>query len=168
MLKHGSDLVESGIEPIDIQMTGHILLQKFQHFFPLGYRLFLKIAEPRVVRLGFFAAYICMTIGGATVFIHPPRSFQNIEIYWLTLNWVLAAFLLLGGILSSVAVLPGIWWLERTGLAAMITAMLLFSIFASGAYGSITIAIAILLALRWREIRRYQLAPLKTVESRKE
>ncbi|WNN94537.1 membrane protein [Arthrobacter phage Lewando] len=148
-------------------MTGLNLLQKLQRFFPLGYKLFLKIAEPRVVRLAFFTVYICMTVGGATVFIRPPRSFQNIEIYWLTLNLVLAAFLILGGILSSIAVLPGIWWLERTGLAAMITAMLLFSIFASGAYGSITLAIAILLALRWREIRRYQLAPLKS-EPRKE
>jgi hypothetical protein len=108
-----------------------------------------------------------MTIGGATVFIHPPRSFQNIEIYWLTLNWVLAAFLILGGLLSAAAVLPGIWWLERVGLTAMITAMLLFSLFATSAYGSITLAISILLSLRFREIRRYQLAPLKT-EPRKE
>lgn len=142
-------------------------MNNFQKIFPLGYRLFLKIAEPRVVRLGFFAAYICMTVAGATVFLHPPRSFQNVEIYWTTLNWVLAAFLLLGGVLSACAVLPGIWWLERAGLAAMITAMVLFSVFASGVYASITIAISIFLALRWREIRRYQLAPLKT-EPRKE
>jgi hypothetical protein len=158
--------VENGTKQDDIKMTGLNLLQKFQRFFPLGYRLFMKIAEPRTVRIGFFGIYICILVAGIAVLTHPPRSFQHVDILWTTLNMAIAVFLILGSVLSAVAVLPGIWWLERTGLWGMFAGMALFALFTSGAFSSIGIAFILVFALRWREIRRFQLAPLK-LEPRK-
>lgn len=143
---------------------------KWQTAFPLGYKLFLKIAEPRIVRLGFFGVYLFLISTGFAVLLRPPRSIQHVELVLgaTTLVWTLGVFLTLGGIASALAVLPGIWWLERTGIFMMGAGMALFAVFTAGPYASIACAFILIFALRWREIRRYQLAPLEIVEPRKE
>jgi len=153
------------METDQIRMSMHHL----QAVVPWAYKLFMKIAEPRVVRLGFFGVYICLMSLGTTILLRPPKSFQNIDMLWsvLTLHFVLSSFLILGGLLSAASVLPGIWWLERTGLFVMGSGLLLFCIFSASPYVSIAIALVLVFALRWREIRKYQLAPLK-IEPRKE
>ena len=138
------------------------LLTKLQTLFPWLYNLFLKIAEPRVVRLLHFGIYICMLVGGSAALFRTPQNFTNL-IGW-ALSFMLGLFIFFGAMLSAIAVLPGIWWLERVGLIALTTGMAMYivTIIALGASPLgfvVPIAFALTFALRWIEIRRYQLAP---------
>ena len=134
----------------------------WQKVFPLSYRLFMKIAEPRVVRLLHFGIYVCMLTAGFGVLSYPPRSFDSLV--GTTLVYIFGAFVFLGGLLGAVSVLPGVWWLERVGILALITGMLMYiamiiELGSSPIGFVIPIAFSFTFALRWLEIRRYQLAP---------
>jgi hypothetical protein len=103
-----------------------------------------------------------MIIAGAGVLAHPPSRFQFV--LGLTLVYVFGTFIFIGAILGSISVLPGIWWLERVGLIALITGMSIYSvaIIALGASPMgivVAIAFALTFAQRWQEIKGAQLAP---------
>lgn len=80
--------------------------------------LFGWIPEPRIVRGLLLVAYVTMFCGGASTLIDPPQSIAGPAGPGLML--ALAAFVLIGAFLSSLAVLPGILWLERSGIVAML------------------------------------------------
>lgn len=135
-----------------------------QRIFPLGYRLFMKIAEPRVVRLLHFGIYICLLVAGAGVLLHPPGSFEGV--LGITLVMSFGGFIFIGAILSALSVLPGIWWLERVGLILLATGLGIYTLAVLGLHGSIVslsipIGFILTLVLRWREIKRYQFAPIR-------
>jgi hypothetical protein len=124
--------------------------------------LFMKIAEPRVIRILHCVIYAAMVVAGIFTLARPPSSFENV--LGSTLVYILGIFILTGGIFAGVAVLPGIWWLERVGLAALITGMGMYvstiSFLRPSPVGlAIVIAFIAHFVLRWLEIRRYQLAP---------
>jgi hypothetical protein len=124
--------------------------------------LFLKIAEPRVVRLIQFVVYVALTAAGWYVLTHPPQSF--LFVLGPQLVMVFGSFLTFGGAVGSIAVLPGIWWLERMGVVALWTGLSIFAVIAATLGISyvgflITIALGGSLGIRWTEIRRYELAP---------
>lgn len=124
--------------------------------------VFLKIAEPRVIRLIQFGIYVALSVAGGYIVSTPPTAFQNV--LGITLVYIFGSFLLLGGVLGAVAVLPGVWWLERMGVVAVWTGLGMFIVivFAVGA-SAVALATAFALAgsmlIRWFEIRRYELAP---------
>lgn len=123
---------------------------------------FLMIAEPRVVRLVQFAIYICMVAAGVFILTDPPFSLR--EVLGIFLVDVLGSFVAVGAIFGVIAVLPGIWWLERVAILALSTGVAMYgvAVLALGApWVAFLIAIAFVLSLiqRWREIRRFQLAP---------
>lgn len=109
-----------------------------------------------------FGIYICMMAAGLGVIHHPPSSFEGV--LGTTLVIVFGGFIFFGAFLGAIAVLPGIWWLERTGLLALMTGMAMYTVIIFS-LGTSTLGVAVSVAFvlsfiqRWSEIRRYQLAP---------
>jgi hypothetical protein len=129
---------------------------------PIYTALFLKIAEPRVIRLMLFAVYGLAMWGGLVILFTTPE--QYVRVIGATLAYVFGSFIVLGSLLSGVAVLPGIWWLERVGIillatGAAIYAVLLIYLGSSFVPVAFTLALAVCFAMRWVEIRGAQLAP---------
>lgn len=129
---------------------------------PIIRGLFMKIAEPRVIRVMHFGIYISMMLSGIGTIFHPPSRFQTI--LGEELLFVFGLFVFLGAFAAAIAVLPGIWWLERVGIIMLTTSMSMYvvTITALGlSVVSISVAVALTLtfAQRWVEIRGAQLAP---------
>jgi len=139
-------------------------MDKWQRIFPWGYRLYNKIAEPRVVRLLHFGIYITLLIAGVGVLVHTPRSFEGV--LGVLLVYIFGGFVAIGALLAAFSVLPGIWWLERAGISLLWSGLGLYflitiGIGASVVTSAIPIGFILTLVLRWREIKRFQLAPIK-------
>lgn len=125
-------------------------------------RYFMLIAEPRVLRIIQCAIYICMMFAGVRVLANPPPQFQGV--LGIALSLMFGGFLFLGSIFGAIAVLPGIWWLERVGIIALWTGLGIYAVVIVSLGSSpvgITVAIAFGLCFlqRWREIKGAQLAP---------
>lgn len=123
---------------------------------------FLLIAEPRVVRLIQFAIYMCMIFAGIVILTAPPWSLRETLGTFLVI--VLGSFITLGATLGALAVLPGIWWLERVAILSLGTGLAMYAvaILSLGApLAAFLIGAAFVLSLvqRWMEIRQFQLAP---------
>ena len=137
-------------------------MTRWQKHFPLSYALFMKIAEPRVLRLLYLGIYLSMVCAGWGLMAYPPSQFKDIIGWWLV--EVFGLFLLMGGLLAGFAVLPGLWWVERVGLIFLITGMAVYVVLIINLHASpigVSVAIAFILSfiIRWIGIRRYQLAP---------
>lgn len=135
-----------------------------QSRFPALYRAYLLVAEPRAVRLVLFAIYNVFLVAGILVLTQQPENF--VEAISVNLVLMFGGFLLLGGVLSAIAVLPGLWWLERCGLLALGTGMLIYLtivIRVNGSSVSVCVSIAFILffILRYMETRQFKLAPRK-------
>lgn len=65
----------------------------------------------------YFAIYLCLLGGGVAAIIEPPGSIQG-EVGAVAM-YTLAGLLAFGGLVGSVAALPGIWWLERTAVLSI-------------------------------------------------
>lgn len=133
-----------------------------------AYELFLRIAEPRVVRIMQFFVYVVAIIGGLSTWFSPPESIANSLGYVLTIIW--GASLLIGGTLGVSSVLRGTWWLERAGVIFCSTGIAMYGVVAtflqvenngqSRFMQIATIAIALIsFAVRWVRIRRYAYDP---------
>lgn len=123
---------------------------------------YMKIAEPRIIRLMQFGIYICMFIAGSKIIITPPAQFQTV--LGQSLAYMFASFIFLGALFGAIAVLPGIWWLERVGLISLATGMLIYVIVVvslkGSALGIVTaIAFGLTFIQRWLEIKGPDLAP---------
>lgn len=124
--------------------------------------LFLKIAEPRYIRLTQFGIYLGMLAAGISVLVNPPASFQGV--IGQPLVYIFGGFLFGGALTGAIAVLPGIWWLERVGIVSLITGMSIYVVvvitLGSSFLGMIvSLTLALTFFQRWLEIRRFQLAP---------
>ena len=87
-------------------------------------RAWLKIHEPRVVAVVHAVTYLILMAGGATALIHPPTSISG-EIGAVAMV-LLAGMLTMGGLIGAVTVLPGWWWVERYGVALIISACAIY------------------------------------------
>lgn len=124
--------------------------------------MFMRIAEPRVIRIMQLGIYLCMTFAGIGVLVSPPAAFAGV--LGTGLVYVLGGFISLGAILGAAAVLPGIWWLERVGILSLATGMMMYAVAiialsASPVAVVVPVAFALTFIQRWAEIRRFQLAP---------
>ena len=127
-------------------------------------RLFLMIAEPRVMRILLFGFYTCLGLYGLGILMDPPQGFE--KVLDQTLVAVFASFMLGGGGLALIAILPGIWFLERVGLICLTTAMVIYILVVAALdldvlNYCIPSAFIFAFALRWVWIRWAQLAPRK-------
>jgi hypothetical protein len=129
---------------------------------PIYTALFMKIAEPRVIRILLFAVYGLTLWGGLVILGSTPE--QYVRVIGATLAYVFGSFIVIGSLMSGIAVLPGIWWLERVGIillatSAAIYAVLLIYLNSSFVPVAFTLALAVSFGMRWVEIRGAQLAP---------
>ena len=127
-------------------------------------RAFLLIAEPRWVRAIQFVIYALMGAGGMWMLNAPPETF--VQALTSPLVVMFALFVVVGSALGLVAVLPGIWWLERAGILALATGLLMYgalgvSLGSSVLVAVLTISFALTLVQRWTQIRGADLAPKK-------
>ncbi|ASR80476.1 hypothetical protein SEA_TRIBBY_25 [Arthrobacter phage Tribby] len=125
--------------------------------------VYLKIAEPRNIRILLFLAYLIFIVIGVNGLAHPPRSYEQ-ALGSLGLVSAMFSFVAFGALLGSIAVLPGIWWLERSGLLSMGIGVLFYMLILHERHASpfamgIAFIALLVCAIRWLEIRRYQLAP---------
>lgn len=132
-----------------------------------AHSLFMRIAEPRVIRILQFVIYIVMGLFGISALTQPPSRFEAILNVYLVYSF--GGFITLGALLGAVAVLPGIWWLERAGLISLTTGMAMYAVVATAlGYSVVGVLIAVVLGLtfaqRWLEIRSFQLAPREPKE----
>jgi len=130
--------------------------------FPFAHSLFMRIAEPRTIRLMQFGVYVCLIFSGVGMLQDPPSSFK--DVVGAALVYVFSGFITLGSVLGAIAVLPGIWWLERVGILALATGLSMYLVLVMS-LGASPIGIAVALAFiltflqRWTEIKGAQLAP---------
>lgn len=124
--------------------------------------LFLKIEEPRVIRVVQFALYVALTVLGAAFLADPPHSYEGLlgDVLALVFGWCITG----GGLLGALFVLPGVWWVERLGIIALWTGLGIYLVVAVTLASStiaVAIAVAFVLALliRWLTVREYQHAP---------
>lgn len=141
-------------------MPKRLVIPIFKAFFTV----YMKIAEPRVVRLIQFVIYAFLLIAGSGVLFSPPKSFQGV--LGITLVMSIGGFVALGSFLGLISVLQGIWWLERSGVIALWTGIGLYVLVMWGLKASLVaialpMVVILMLILRWREIKRYQLAPIR-------
>jgi len=126
------------------------------------------IQEPRIVTLIQTGIYLVTFAVGIDALLDPPVSVRGAIGPVLTTCW--AVFLVLGGALGAVAAPPGVWWLERVGVMACMSGLLI--------YGAVLVALHVtspdgnrlplagvtLIAtgsflVRWFRIRRYAYDP---------
>jgi hypothetical protein len=122
----------------------------------------MKIAEPRVRRLLYFGIYVGLMILGSSVFFRPPAVIQNE--FGIALIYLFGGLIVMGALLGAFAVLPGIWWLERSGLYAMAGGLAMYAgmLILLGASFLVTVLPAVFIfvfALRWLDIKEFLLAP---------
>lgn len=125
-------------------------------------KAFLKIAEPRFIRVTQFVIYLSILYAGINILLQPPGSFESVVFLWQV--YMFGSFLAVGALLGAIAVLPGIWWLERSGIIALWCGLGMYFVLGQ-ALGSSSVGVGITIAMivtfiqRWREIRGAQLAP---------
>ena len=123
----------------------------------------MLIAEPRVRRLIYFGIYAGLILAGVGTIFRPSSSIENM-LGGTVMIWTYGGLMVVGSTLAFIAVLPGVWWLERAGLVAIGTGVLMYSVIllALGASLMVTtfpIILILICALRWLDIREYLLAP---------
>lgn len=139
-----------------------IVAAPFRAIFRAFVFLFFKIKEPRTIRLVQFVIYACMVGAGHFIVTIQPALYTNILGHWLVIGF--GGAILLGGLLGLIAVLPGIWWLERTAIIALWTGLAVFVV-VQVALGISIVGLLIAVALaasfvqRWSDITEFDLAP---------
>lgn len=126
--------------------------------------LFHKIEEPRVIRVFHFCIYIVLGVMGVLVIGSPPPALADVLGDELATS--MGASLFVGGAIGAVAVLPGIWWAERLAIISLASGLMVylaaaFALDTSVVRVGITLSMILSLALRWIEVRKYQVAPGK-------
>lgn len=134
-----------------LRATGHAILW-----------LFMKVEEPRVLRIAQFALYITLAVLGGIFLSDPPSSYEGV--LGLILALVFGVAITGGGLLGAIAVLPGTWWLERLGIISLWTGLAMYIVVATALGASsvgigVAVALAIALIIRWLTVREYQVAP---------
>lgn len=125
---------------------------------------YMKIAEPRVIRVIQFFIYSLLFTAGVLVLVKPPQSLEVAAGgYYYVIGF--GFMLMIGALCSGVAVLPGIWWLERSGLVLLGFGLLIYLVMAIKLHSSpmgIVVCMILILSFvqRWLEIKGAQLAPL--------
>lgn len=123
----------------------------------------MMIAEPRVRRLIYFGIYASLLLAGIGSIMRPSQLIENI-LGGMVMIWIYGGLMIIGSILAFIAVLPGIWWLERAGLVAIGTGVLMYAVtlLALGVTVMTTVLPIILFlicALRWLDIKEFLLEP---------
>lgn len=75
-----------------------------------------KVPEPKVASVGAVITYAMISLGGFAGLIVGQDITATPAAFWMTTYWcILVAF---GGLAGAIAVLPGLYWLERIAITA--------------------------------------------------
>lgn len=83
-----------------------------------------RVPEPRSASVWAVVTYAGVSFGGLMGVLIPPVDASQTAAAWMTTYW--AALLLLGGLCGAIAVLPGLFWLERIAIVATGFGLLIF------------------------------------------
>lgn len=128
-------------------------------------RAFKLIKEPRIVRIFWLAAYISLLVVGVGVIADAIDDTRFVNVIGQGYVYAFAIFMLGGGILGSIAILPGWYYMERAGLIGLAAGVLIYAL-VSAALGTSLVGLTIcwtlllIFAARWFDIRGPQLAPI--------
>lgn len=125
------------------------------------------IAEPRHVKVTYALIYTAVVTTGIATLLDPPRSIEGQLGTALTVIW--SVFLIIGGTVGALTVLPGWWWAERLGIILTTTGITIYAvvvlslhIIAEGSrltqLGMILLASSVFI-VRWVLIRHYSFEP---------
>jgi len=126
-------------------------------------RLFMLIKEPRVARILQLAIYVGHIVAGMLVLEAVDSTLQ--DVLGQTLRLVFGWLLIVCALFGTIAVLPGVWWLERAGVFGLIMALAIYLVVlmslgtGSGVGAVVTVILILQMVKRWTEIRRFQIAP---------
>lgn len=70
-----------------------------------------RITEPRHMKLAYLGIYLLTAVIGVVAVLSPPQPVAGEVGPVITVIW--ACLFILGGVVGTVAVLPGWWWMER-------------------------------------------------------
>jgi predicted membrane channel-forming protein YqfA (hemolysin III family) len=125
-------------------------------------RWFLLIEEPRSQRILYMVFYLVIAWSGISALTNSPQKF--VDATGINTVYTIALFLIVGGILGALAIVPGTWYLERValisigfGLAARGVLIVALSVSSTGAL--IFASEVILLIIRFLQVRKADLAP---------
>lgn len=129
------------------------------------FAIYMKIAEPRVKRLIYFAIYILLGIVGGTSTFRPNPRIEEL-LGGMALIYSFGGLIVAGSVICLISVLPGIWMFERAGLVGLGTGIAMYSatliiLGASPAVAIIPTILILVFFLRWLDIKDYLLAPRK-------
>lgn len=129
--------------------------------------IFRWVAEPRVQRVSFFVIYVMHIVSGIGVLIGQPPAIENV--LGGSLSAILAGFMMLGGTVGAVSVLPGWNYIERVGILSVLVGVALCSIVIAWspwanpgvqlAVWALVTAWIVVFLYRTYEIRLYLIAP---------
>lgn len=146
-------------------MSKYLELPFISHCYKAVFAVYMKIAEPRVKRLIYFAIYILLGTLGVTSAMKPnPEVLQYLGNN--TLIQMYCALIVVGAAICAFSVLPGIWVLERAGMFGSGIGIVLYVaarilLGASPSLIIFPIIIILMFLLRWLDIKDYLLAPRK-------
>lgn len=129
--------------------------------------MFRWIPTPKAQRGAFFIIYLFHLVAGVAMLFAPPEAFTHVLGYGLSLTW--AGFLVFGGALGAIVVLPGWNFLERIAILAVVVGISICSVVVLftqtnsitsrvTVWSFITAWIVVFLLRAW-EIRLYSTAP---------
>lgn len=87
--------------------------------------VWLRIQEPRIITILQFFIYLSTLAAGSAAVFYPPKAVEGLLGGALTAAW--AIMLLLGGLIGSIAVLPGIWWVERMAIPLCVAGLAMYA-----------------------------------------
>lgn len=134
-------------------------------------RAWQRIHEPRVIAVLYFAAYAGLLLAGTYALINPPSSVEG-EVGTFAM-YLLAGLLTFGASVGVAAVLPGIYWLERTAvlsiaLASGLYLLIVITLHIQGTGNRLLQAgfigfVLLMQGVRWERIRIRPYEPSRTV-----
>lgn len=89
-------------------------------------RAWLRIAEPRVLRLVFLVGYLVTLGTGIATLTNPPTTIEGALGPILSVSW--AIFWIVGGTVGAATVLPGYWQAERAAAGAAMFGIAVYAV----------------------------------------
>ena len=87
--------------------------------------VWLRVKEPRVLRVIFFLGYLVVLGTGIVTLTNPPTTIEGALGPLLAVSWAL--FWIVGGIGGSLTVLQGWWEVERYAVAAVMFGLAIYA-----------------------------------------
>lgn len=133
-------------------------------------RAWNRIHQPRPISVMYFLIYLITLGGGVAALIKPPTSIEGQV--GTSAMIVLAGILAFGGLVGSIAALPGIWWLERTAVMSIALSATIYAIILTTLHFresgnrllQLTFVLSVLLmqAVRWHRVSQRPYDPERT------